>query len=59
MKPSDKNKMKGQWDQVKGKVKEGAGKATGNPDLEAEGEADQIAGKVKKKVGDIQKVFDR
>lgn len=41
-----------------GKVKEGAGKLTGNEDLEAEGRRDQAAAEVKKagdKVGDAAK----
>jgi uncharacterized protein YjbJ (UPF0337 family) len=44
---------------VKGKVKETAGKVTNNPSLEAEGKAQQTAGKVEKKVGQIEKVFEK
>jgi uncharacterized protein YjbJ (UPF0337 family) len=32
---------------VKGKVKEGVGKVTGDPELEAEGKGDQVAGNLK------------
>ncbi len=35
----------------KGKIKEGAGKVTGNKDLEAEGKADQAEGNVRKGLG--------
>jgi uncharacterized protein YjbJ (UPF0337 family) len=37
-----------------GKVKEAAGKLTGNERLEAEGHMDQAAGKVQKAVGDLK-----
>ncbi len=44
---------------IKGKIKEVAGKAVGNPKLRDEGRADQVEGKVQKKVGEIEKVFNR
>jgi uncharacterized protein YjbJ (UPF0337 family) len=44
---------------VKGKVKETAGKVTNNPNLQAEGNAEKNAGKVEKKVGQIEKVFEK
>ena len=44
---------------AKGKVKEAAGKAVGNPNLRDEGRADQTEGKVQKKIGDVEKVFNR
>jgi uncharacterized protein YjbJ (UPF0337 family) len=44
---------------VKGKIKETAGKATNNPKLQAEGNAEQNTGKVEKKVGQIEKVFEK
>ncbi len=40
------------WDDAKGKVKEGVGDATGDKDLENEGKIDQATGSVKDKVGD-------
>ncbi|MGA2859663.1 MAG: CsbD family protein, partial [Candidatus Sulfotelmatobacter sp.] len=45
--------------EVKGKVKETAGKVTNNPNLEAEGNAEKNTGKVEKKVGQIEKVFEK
>ncbi len=39
-------------DDAKGQVKEKAGHATGDKDLENEGKIDQATGKVKDKVGD-------
>jgi uncharacterized protein YjbJ (UPF0337 family) len=42
---------------VKGKVKEKIGRATNNPDLEAEGQVEKIVGKVQKKIGQVKKVL--
>jgi uncharacterized protein YjbJ (UPF0337 family) len=44
---------------MKGKIKEGVGKAVGNPDLRDEGRADQVEGKVQRKTGEIKKVFGK
>lgn len=59
MKSSTQDKAQGRANQLKGKVKEQAGKAVGNPNLRDEGSADQAAGKVQKKVGDVKKVFGK
>jgi len=59
MKSSTKDKAEGKWDKVKGTVKEGAGKAFNDKDLEAEGKVDKAAGKVKDKKGDVKKVVDK
>ena len=59
MKQSTKDKAKGQFHEVKGKVKEKVGRATNNPDLEAEGQVEKIAGKVQKKLGQVKKVLGR
>jgi uncharacterized protein YjbJ (UPF0337 family) len=48
------DKAKGTGKQVEGKVEEGAGKLTGNKDLEAKGKGKQAEGKVQKKVGDAK-----
>jgi uncharacterized protein YjbJ (UPF0337 family) len=55
MKPSTKDKAKGTFHEVKGKVKEKVGRATQNPDLEVEGRVEQGRGKVQKKVGQVEK----
>jgi len=55
MKQSTKDKAKGTFHEVKGKVKEKVGRATNNPDLEAEGQVEQIGGKVQKKIGQVEK----
>lgn len=51
--------MKGTAKEVAGKVKEEAGKAIGNPDLQDRGTAEKVAGKVEQKVGDVKKVFGK
>jgi uncharacterized protein YjbJ (UPF0337 family) len=54
-----KDKWAGRGKKVKGKLKEEAGKLTGNKDAEAEGVADQIEGKVQEAWGKIkEKVED-
>ena len=50
----DKDRIKGSAEQGKGKVKEIAGKVTGDSKLEGEGKADQIKGKVQNTVGGIK-----
>jgi uncharacterized protein YjbJ (UPF0337 family) len=59
MKPSTKDKIKGETDEITGKVKEGLGRLTGNRDLEDEGKDDQLKGAVQKKIGEIKKVFNQ
>lgn len=44
---------RGKAEKLKGKLKEGAGKLTGDPDLEAEGEVDQAEGTIRDKTGKI------
>jgi len=57
MKSSTKDKVKGRVEQAKGVLKEKAGRATGNRDLEDRGTAEKIKGTVRNKVGDVKKVF--
>ncbi len=57
MKPSTKDKAKGTFHEVKGKVKEKVGRAMNNPDLEAEGQVEKIGGKIQKKIGEVKKVL--
>ncbi len=59
MDSSNKDKIEGTLHEAKGKVKEEAGKAVGNRNLEARGEAEKAGGKVEKKVGDVKKVFGK
>ena len=59
MKQSTKDKAKGKFHEVKGKVKEKVGRATNNPDLEAEGQVEKIGGKVQKKIGQVENVLKK
>ena len=59
MKSSNQDKTEGTAKDIKGKVKEGVGKAFGDKSLEAEGNGDQAKGAVQKKVGDVKKVFGK
>jgi uncharacterized protein YjbJ (UPF0337 family) len=59
MKQSTKDKAKGTFHEVKGKVKEKVGRATNNPDLEAKGQVEEIGGKVQKKIGQVEKVLEQ
>ena len=53
----DKERVKGSAQNVKGKIKEAAGKAVGDEKLKAEGRGDQFAGKVRNTVGGIRDTF--
>jgi uncharacterized protein YjbJ (UPF0337 family) len=57
MKPSTKDKAKGKFHEVKGKIKEKVGRATNNPTLEAKGKGERIGGKMKTKFGQIEKTI--
>ena len=59
MKQGTKNTAKGRFHEVQGNVKEKVGRATNNPDLEAEGIGEKLAGKIQKKIGQVQKVLGK
>ena len=50
----DKDRIEGAAQQAKGKVKEVAGRVTGDSKLEGEGKADQVAGKIQNAIGGIK-----
>jgi uncharacterized protein YjbJ (UPF0337 family) len=58
MKNSTTNQAKGKMREIKGRVKEGFGEMTNNPDLEGRGKGEKIAGKVQGKAGEVQQVFE-
>jgi uncharacterized protein YjbJ (UPF0337 family) len=55
MKPSTEDKTTGTLHEVKGAIKQEAGKLTKNPNLEADVVAEKNAGKVQHVVGKIEK----
>jgi uncharacterized protein YjbJ (UPF0337 family) len=59
MKSSIRDKAEGALHQVKGTVKEEAGKLSNNRKLEAEGTVEKLAGKAQGKVGQVKKVFGK
>ena len=59
MKTSAKDQVEGTFHELKGRVKEVAGKLSDNPKLEAEGTGEKIAGKVQEKVGQVKKVLGK
>ncbi|HXN17456.1 MAG TPA: CsbD family protein [Candidatus Binatus sp.] len=59
MKQSSRDQAEGKLHELKGKVKEKVGRATNNPNLEDEGTDEKVAGKVQKKVGQVERVFEK
>lgn len=59
MKSSTKDRAKGMFHQVKGKVKEIAGELTDNPMLEAKGTGEKCAGIVREKIGQVKKILGK
>ncbi len=59
MKSSTKDQAEGTFHELKGKVKEVAGKLSDNPKLKAEGTGERIAGKVQGKFGQFKKVLGK
>ncbi len=59
MKTSTKDQAEGKFHNIKGKLKEAAGKLSDNPKLEAEGTGEKIAGKVQEKIGQFKRVLEK
>ena len=59
MKSSTKNQAEGKFHKAMGKVKEVAGKASLNNQLEGEGKDENRAGQIQEKLGEIQKVVGK
>jgi uncharacterized protein YjbJ (UPF0337 family) len=59
MKSGNLDKAEGKLHEVKGAVKETAGKITDNPKLEAEGKVEKLAGKAQVKIGEVKKVLGK
>ena len=50
----NEDRVDGSMKKMKGDLKEGAGKLTGDSKLEAEGKADKVGGKIQNAVGGIK-----
>ena len=59
MKSSTRDQVEGKYHQLKGKIKETAGKLSDNPKLEAKGTGENIAGKVQEKIGQVNRVLGK
>ena len=59
MKSGNRDKAEGKLHEIKGKVKEEAGKLTNNPKREIEGIDEKIAGKAQGKTGEIKKALGK
>jgi uncharacterized protein YjbJ (UPF0337 family) len=59
VKSSMKDQMEGTFHEMKGKLKEIAGKLSDNPKLEAAGRYENISGIVQHKIGQVKKGLGR
>jgi uncharacterized protein YjbJ (UPF0337 family) len=59
MKKSTRDQGEGKVHEVKGKIKEKAGRLTNNPRLQEEGTDEKVGGKIQKKIGQIEKVLEK
>jgi uncharacterized protein YjbJ (UPF0337 family) len=59
MKSSRKDRLKGMVNQAKGAIKEKAGKASGDEELQDRGTAERVAGTIQKKIGDVNRIFEK
>lgn len=57
MKPSMRDRIKGELHEIKGKAKEKVGHITNNRHMAAAGRSEKLAGIIQKKVGRIKRVF--
>jgi uncharacterized protein YjbJ (UPF0337 family) len=59
MTQSAHDQIAGRLHELKGKLKETAGKVVNDRKLTAEGRSEYIAGKIQKKIGQIEQVFEK
>ena len=59
MKASIRNQAKGKFHEVKGQIKEKAGKLGKDRELEAKGLIETAAGKVQQKLGQVEKLVGK
>ncbi len=57
MKPSTQDQAEGTFHEVKGKLKEEAGKLVLDPNLEAEGKEEKHAGQLQQRIGQVEKLL--
>ena len=59
MKSGIRDKAEGTLHQVKGAIREVAGKLSDNPKLQAKGTVEKIAGRVQEKLGQVKQVLGK
>lgn len=59
MKASTKDQAAGKFHELKGTIKEIAGRISDKPELAAEGNAEKMTGKVQNKIGQVEKVLGK
>jgi uncharacterized protein YjbJ (UPF0337 family) len=59
MKSGTRDKAEGAFHELKGTIKEAAGKLSDNPKLQVEGTVEKLSGKVQEKIGQVKQVFGR
>ena len=59
MKTATQNEIAGKAHEVKGNIKEKGGELTNDPDLEGKGISERVAGNVQKKLGQVQRIFEK
>lgn len=59
MKTSNRDVVEGAFHEVKGTIKEVAGKLCDNPKMKFEGTVEKIAGKTQEKLGQVKKVLGK
>lgn len=52
------DRLRGSAKEIKGRIKEKAGRALGNRRMEAEGSMERLGGKARRKLGEVEKVFE-
>jgi uncharacterized protein YjbJ (UPF0337 family) len=55
----NEQQREGQWQQIKGTLKENVGDLTGNEQMEREGQADQAMGNVREGIGNVREGVER
>ena len=56
---STKDKSKGAFRELKGKLKQKVGQLTNDPALKAKGLGEKISGKIQKRIGDLERVVEK
>ena len=59
MKLSTRDKAEGKFHQMKGRIREAAGKLTDSSQLEAEGARERLAGLAQEKMGQVKKAWGK